>query len=355
MQALFPEGAFFCHALRSLAWTRVAADAPRDGALFRSALDAARRGLDSMESQLDAFPSTEGLSPTHGVFFAGWINWTRGAILSLGVRDSAGTEMETAFRRDCDSIAAAFSSAGTPYLESYPEMSWPSDNVVCIAALRMHDFLYGAKFVPVISEWLLKAKQRLDPVTGMIPYQSHPFDGIPMEGAHGNSQAVILVFLAEIDPVFASEQYRLYARTFPAHPLGLWLAREYPKQKRGLGNIDSGPVLFGVGSAATMVAMAPMRVFGDAQAADAVRSSIDALGLPFTMAGKRRYALGMLPVADAFLSWAETVAPYTGRIAAAPSLFPHKAWRLPFLALSAVIVSLVWAPLLLGRRRARKP
>lgn len=342
MQALFPEGAFFCHTLRSLAWTQVAARSPSDGESFKAALASARRGLDSMEAQLKAFPYTRELRPAYGAFFSGWINWTRGAILSLRPQDPADSSLREDFLAACDTLAETLAGSPTPYLESYADMAWPSDNVVGVAALRMRDFLYGEKYAGLEADWIRQVGDRLDPVTGMIPYRVDPLSGRPMEGAHGNSQAVILTFLAEIDPGFAASQYRAYLAAFRARPLWLWLAREHPLGQSGAGNIDSGPVLFGAGSAATMVALAPLRMFGDHATAHAVRVSIDALGFPFTYGGKRRYAFGAMPVADAFLAWAETAAPYSRDLPAAAGTVPGKAWRIPFLAVLAILAASAW-------------
>ena len=46
---------------------------------------------------------------------------------------------------------------------------------------------------------------------------------------------------------------------------------------------------------------------GDAETAEALRATVEAAGLPLQWRGERSYALGRLPVGDAFLAWASSL------------------------------------------------
>jgi hypothetical protein len=342
MQALFPEGAFLLYSLHTISWIQVAHRVKNDRQLFAQVVHTIEQGLADMENEIRNFSQVATLPAPGGVFFGGWLNWARGTYLALGLTDSSAKSIESLFKNDCGRIAAAYESSSTPYLESYESMAWPSDNVVAVACLRMHDFLYGATYSAVIKKWVDDVKQRLDGKTGMFPYQVDDLTGDCIEGAQANTQAVILYFLAELDPDFAAQQYRLYCNNFPADILGLHFIRHYPKGDKGIGNIDSGPVVFGIGSAATMVGQAPMRMFNDIERASRVDHSIDALGFPITWGNKTRYAFGLMPIADAFLVWSRLARVYTQKLPVIKEEKQHAFWRLKFHGFSAFALLAIW-------------
>jgi hypothetical protein len=79
--------------------------------------------------------------------------------------------------------------------------------------------------------------------------------------------------------------------------------REYPADgpgSDGAGDIDSGPVLLGIGVSATGFALAPVRTFGDEPAFTALYRTVDLFGLPALDGDRRRFAVGG-PIGNAIL------------------------------------------------------
>ena len=97
-----------------------------------------------------------------------------------------------------------------------------------------------------------------------------------------------------------------FRRTFVVEEVGLFGVREYPRGTDGVGDVDSGPLLLGVSASASTVTLAAARVVGDTELATALDREAELLGLPLRWGDERRYALGLLPVGDAFLAWAWT-------------------------------------------------
>jgi hypothetical protein len=97
------------------------------------------------------------------------------------------------------------------------------------------------------------------------------------------------------------------------------------------------------------VTLAAARAVGDGTLAQDLSREAELLGLPISWRGERRYALGALPVGDAFLAWART------RPAAEPAptesdAGPGRPWwpvlGLPFLLPLAALIAI-------GRRGRR--
>ncbi|MEV6426572.1 hypothetical protein [Nocardia sp. NPDC051463] len=341
MQGMFPEGYFFSHALYGLAWTDVARGDPpyREEALREARWALQRLGSPSGRAIFDAR-----MRPAYGVFYAGWSSRLRGAVIEL-----AGVEApETAqFTADCAALAAAFDTDG-PFLAAYPGQAWPVDNVVAVAALRLHDRIVGSRFEPVIAQWLTSVRAQLDPATGLLPHRTIPVK----EGARGSSQAVIQRFLPEIDAVWATQQYSAFRRLFVDTPLGLPGVREYPHGHNGAGDVDSGPLILGASASATVVTIGAARAHGDQTLAGPITGLGESLGIPVTLGDSKRYAFGALPIGDAFLAWS-----FAAPLATIATSFPPVVswwWRIPWHALALTLLTLLWFPIvreLVQRRR----
>ena len=88
---------------------------------------------------------------------------------------------------------------------------------------------------------------------------------------------------------------------------GLVGVREYPAGDGTAGDVDSGPLLFGVSASASAVTLAAARRNGAVELAADLDHQAEYLGIPLEWAGRRRFAFGLLPVGDAFVAWARGV------------------------------------------------
>ena len=344
-QQLFPEGYFFLYALYGLAHVD----------LGRTAVDPAehvresRWALARLETPAGRAPFPPGLTPAYGVFYQGWTNWLRGGILSLAPDPALEREFESASA----ALATAFDAARTPYLTAYPGQAWPVDSTVAMASLRLHDKLRPARYAGTIDRWLAGVRERLDPATGLLPHTVDPVSGESTSGARGTSQSIIQRFLVDIDPAFGRSQYLRFRSLFVVRPLGLGPAvREYPVGQNGPGDVDSGPLPLGVSLSATAVTLGAAAVQGDGRLAGALANYGELIGVPVSTPWSKRYAAGVLPIGDAFLAWSKTARPW---VAAPPTPLPPgvgRTWRLPLLAVLALVVLVGWLPV--ARRSARR-
>jgi len=346
MQGLFPEGYVFAHALYGLSWVEVGLRRLPGSPSRAQALREARWALQQIDSPAGQEPFDPTLGPPFGVFYVGWSSWLRGGVLALQ-QASARNRVEVArFERDCAALAAAFDRGATPFLMAYSGAAWPVDSVVAVAALRLHDTLLPPRFTWTVARWLREARQRLDPATGLLPHRADPATGAPLEGARGSSQSMIARFLAEIDPSWGRAQYAQFRHLFADTVAGVPGIREYPRGVAGQGDVDSGPLLFGFSASATVVALGAAEVYGDHALADPLIHLCEAIGLPVEWGGTKRYALGQLPIGDAFLLWAKAARPMVGPpggVALSP--IAPAWWRLPLHGLSLALLALSWLPL----------
>ncbi len=353
-QSYFPEGYFFSHVLYGLSWVDVGLRQPEGTLLHQRALSEARWALARLEAPAGQATFSAALNPPYGVFYAGWSNWLRGGILKLqppNQRDAAEVER---FETAAGALAKAFDDSPTPFLQAYPGQAWPVDNVVAMASLRLHDTLLQPRFTATIDRWIQAARQKLDPATGLLPHQVETQTSEVLDGARGSSQSVIAGFLVEIDPVWGREQYGLFRKIFVTTVAGVPGVREYPAGVNRVGDVDSGPLIAGISLSATVVGMAAANVHGDSALAEPLLDAGEALGMPLQLGGSKRYALGVLPIGDAFLAWAKSsrawISPSVSQVFT-PVVQPT--WRLPFQVITFVVVLLVWSPVLWRMRLKR--
>jgi hypothetical protein len=332
-QQQFPEGYFFLYVLYGLT------------AVDLGDASSARWALSHLESAEGRAPFDSTLAPAYGIFYRGWLNRLRGGILSLAPR---GTRDE-AFERDSAGIAAAFDESPVPFLPAYPGQAWPVDSTVAIASLRLHDRLSTPAYGATIERWLGGVRVNLDPATGLIPHTADLDTGLPTSGARGSSQSIIERFLPEIDAEFARAQYLTFRTKFLIRPLGLGPAiREYPYGISGPADIDSGPLPLGISFSATVVTLGAARVQGDRSLAAGLANFGEVVGIPVDTWHTRRYALGLVPIGDAFLAWSKSARPMLD----APPRAVAWWWRLPLLTLFLLIAVAPWLRAIVRRRQS---
>jgi hypothetical protein len=355
MQAFFPEGFFFSHVLYGLAWADVGLRAPSGAPLRVAALAEARWALAQLDTPAGRAVFSPALDPPYGVFYVGWSSRLRGDVLRLQPADRRDPAEVARFTADCAALGRAFAAAASPFLPAYPGQAWPVDSTVAVAALRLHDTVLPPRYAATIRAWLAAAQERLDPATGLLPHRADLRTGQPLEGARGSSLSIMMRFLPEIDPAWGAAQYAAFRRQFVTTIAGLPGVREYPLGTEGQGDVDSGPLLAGVSLSASAVTLGAALAQGDRALADPLLHTGEVLGLPLSWGETKRYALGQVPVGDAFLVWAKTARPVG---AAPPVPLPPVVpgwWRLPWHALALAILLLLWLPAWLPwvRRRQR--
>lgn len=300
MQQYYPEGFVFCNALYGLAQTDFIRAFPPQSALYRQGYDQAVWAWQEVVSAAGkhVFDSSQALP--YGAFHFGWSNYLLGKIVQAGGRKD--TLLDRIFRQNCDLLQQRVDSAEQPFFESYPGAAWPADMSVAMAALATGNALYGGIYKASLQRWLMQADRRSDAL-GLMPH-SYDAEGDRLgQPARGSSQSLILLMLHEIDSAYAQRKFNLYRQHFLTRRLGLPAIREYPAGTAGAGDIDSGPVLWGVGGAASIVAVRTMHCYGEDNTGIALRNSIELFGLPVHFAAQKRYLFGQWIMADIFLAW----------------------------------------------------
>lgn len=349
MQVLFPEGAYFCYVLHGLTWVEVGL---RDPSLVPEALLEAQHGLAGLDLAECRQPFEPDLPPDHGMFYSAWKAHLQAGIVLL----QQGQDIDDldSLRTQCDAIVESLEAAETPFLASYRGCVWPCDTVPAIHALKIYDHVTNEnRYQDSITKWLDDVATRLDPETGLIPHTAKAYQGQPSNVARATSQAILLRMLPDIDPQFSAAQYEIFRRRYLKPLIGLPCVREYPTEVGGKGDVDSGPLIFGRCLSATVFTIGLAQIYGDQAVADAISTTGEVVGLPWTSGDEKRYVGGVLPVGEIMVAYSQNARCWLGGSEHLPSS-THKVskfWRLPV----HLISSLMLIPTMIGlARRLRR-
>ncbi len=335
MQALFPEGLVFLNALYGLAWCDFAADFTKESPLYKEARTEAGMALSAVIN--DSLRYNSGIeSLVYGAYYTGWKNYLLGKKLYLERDDVHDNAEVRDFKTTCHQIAEAIeNNPGSPYLDSYQGDAWPADMVLCIASLAIHDRIFEPEYHTLIGKWVSNVQAHLDK-DGLIPYAASSLNGSVIEEARGSATSLMLCFLSDIDKDLAKQQFERYKQQFLDKRLTLFGVREYKKGLLKSGNVDSGPVIWEIGGAASIVGRRAMAIYNEPSIAMSLRNSIEAFGCPVSIGDEKMYLFGQMPMADAFIAWTNAL-----ENTASNSLTTSENWGLTFQLWSAVILMII--------------
>jgi hypothetical protein len=212
---------------------------------------------------------------------------------------------ETRFAADHDRITAALArrleAAPHGLVETYPGEAYPADVASMVGAVGLHDRVasgdHGALLGRIAATWRARW---IDPGSGLLHQSGEARSGVPTGPPRASGTALAAYFVSFADPALARSLFAALARSQRGSFLGFGGIREYPPGESGGGDIDSGPVLFGVSVSATGFALAGARACGDRELFTRLYRTVDLFGVPVDRGEARRFATGG-PLGNALL------------------------------------------------------
>ena len=256
---------------------------------------------------------------------------------------------DTLFHRLSVAVHRNLERSPTHNVDSYPGYCWPSDQVIPLVSLVAHDRLFGTAYGEIAEKWLAWVKDHLDAETGLFPAMIDADTGEHLQRPRGCALGWAIPFLYDLDPDFAQNQYDRFVRHHHVRFLGLGAFREWPRGNRGFRDVDTGPLVFGIGPSASAFGLAAAKAAGDRAVFGEVLHLGEALGWPFMFLGRTNY-LASPRVGDTVVLWAKAVAP---RHPPGPAYRAHGSWRLVYALLFGALFSWVLSILIAAMQRAQ--
>ena len=307
MNVIIPEGALFCNTLFGFSLICQAKKLPRES-LERTRLLTILEGLIAkVESMRGRYPFelNADLNPPGGIIISGHENLLRAGYCALGGKRS---DIVAAFSRQSRLISDAILATPSGFPLCYKGYTWAQDCVFAVDSLRIHDRLYGTDYSAAIGKYVSGLKQHIDPVSGLMIAQVDPASGKSIEGARGCAAAWGLSILPSLDADFSRSQYAIFRKSWYVDLLGCRAAHEWYRGKSTKTNFHAGPVVFGMGAAASGISIAAARRAGDRLSYSRLLRSLELVGLPFyTAGGEKYYFFRLCLMADVVSLWGKTI------------------------------------------------
>jgi hypothetical protein len=202
--------------------------------------------------------------------------------LAMRYRKMSGDKgFDDLIRRVADVLREAYEHEAQAILPSYPEMWYPTDNLPALAGLERYAETFGAPETTAPKRWVQSMKEHyLDPSTGLMCSYADPVRKRPLSPPRGIALMFAVPFLQVVDEEFAADQYARAKRYLVKEAMGLAAVREFVKGQEGQADVDSGPVIFGLGQSASGFALGAAGAMKDSSLLAALERSAVIVGNP---------------------------------------------------------------------------
>lgn len=206
---------------------------------------------------------------------AGDALWRTHQNLILGAAHRLGPCLEVA-QHTALSAWLAEASAADPlaHAPSYASttLRWPADQAATLASLqRFDEGHHGALAAKAIARWRSALASHTDARTG-LPWSELTGAGPGARLPRGCAQSYLVRYASEFDAPFAREAWERYRAHFFTRVPAVGF-REWPRGVERRGDLDSGPIIFGIGTAASALAIGAARAVGDRLLAEQLQAS----------------------------------------------------------------------------------
>lgn len=259
---------------------------------IEGALSDQARAFDKNRWGEDPLTSLEGRK--HHVAYLGYLN------LLLGLRRLV--DPRNRYAELNDRISAALDrrfSTHPGFLESFPDVVFPVDNASGIGSLGLHERATSASHRTTVTSFAARVEKTARTDGGLLVQILAP-DGSPVDEGRGSGTFFASYFLSFADAELSRSLYDSGKRELYTELAGFGAMREYARTERGNGDIDSGPVVLGLGVSSSGFALGPARIHGDPGTFRGLYATAHLFGVPVDTGGVRTYATGG-PIGDAIL------------------------------------------------------
>jgi len=228
--------------------------------------------------------------------------WLTHYALILGAGDASGACLDPK-RHEAISSALASRSLADPHrhVASYAKLSdrWPADQTATLASLARYDRAHGSHLLDEPArawrEYVLA--HAMDAKLG-LPWSEATGARATSKLPRGCALSFQTRFLHELDDELAKKWWAAYRRHYLVEHVGMAGFREWPPGQDRKADVDSGPIVDGVGAAASGLGVPAARSMGDEETAKKIERTAAVVGF---FASDLPGATGPLPDAIRYL------------------------------------------------------
>jgi len=275
----------------------VTADPARSSALEGPIREVVDRALDPRTSPYKKHPEEVKSFGDYNLYLS-HVNITLGVYRHI----TSDTRYDDLHKRISKHLRKKSLADGDAHARSYPvpahkkdndkAYKWPADQSALLASLYLYDMTRNGKLsAKPIHRWLryMSKDDMIAEKHGGLPKSALDDRVGYAKFPRGCALSWMVFYMAQFAPKEANELYEKYREHQSAELLGVGGFREWPEGvSRGMDG-DSGPIIFGVGMAATGIGLGPARLMRDNRQYTLIMRSASTFGIPTKVLPTRRY------------------------------------------------------------------
>lgn len=224
--------------------------------------------------------------------------------IAVGMAQVVSDEpLPPAVKADYDALIAAYvrrlDASPTGLIETYPGEAYPTDVAAVAGSIAVHGRVSGQDHGATLARWAAAVRAHQLDASGLVIQRMDATTGKAHDAPRASGTGLAAYFAGFADRSIAiqlTDALVRQERTF----LGFGGIHEYGPGHTGFGDVDSGPVIFGVSVSATGFALAPFRAFGHPAEFERIYRTTGLFGLPTWEEDRFRYRTGG-PIGNALL------------------------------------------------------
>ncbi|MFT7520270.1 MAG: hypothetical protein ACI9MC_002415 [Kiritimatiellia bacterium] len=258
---------------------------PDQSEVFRKPVETCLDTLDTTDARRFAVDAW-GVDGADDLHHAGGHAWLAYHALALGVHRQRWPESSYADRHDeiVASLLRRMMHGDAPlhHVQTYPGEVYPADLAVLTAAVDLHGTLTGQDYT--LQRWYHRLRtDAVDPRSGLLYGSLSAQTGEPIEPPRGSSTALATFVLPYGGPngaALANNLWTSLREHLYREAGGFGAVREFTPGHGGAPNVDSGPVILGLGISATGFAIGGARQAHDRRSFIALHRTAWLFGAP---------------------------------------------------------------------------
>jgi hypothetical protein len=228
------------------------------------------------------------MAPGEGHAYLGYVNLGLG-ILRLVDPD---TPLASLHDRLTKSLAERLRASPHGMLETYPGETWPPDVAAVAGSIGLYATATHTDFAALLPDWAPRFSRCAVDESGFL-VQRVTASCARLDAPRGSGTAIASYFLGFADADLSRMLYAALSRR--SHVVGGFRGvPEYPPGFSGSGDLNAGPIVFGISVGATGFAIGAARMNRDREAFVELVRSANLVGVPTSHDGAESFATGGL-------------------------------------------------------------
>jgi hypothetical protein len=245
------------------------------------------RAFDTTEWNEDALDTLD--SANGHAAYLGYMN----IVLGVHRRVEPASRFAELNNRISRTLARRLLTSPKGILETYPGEAFPVDNASVVGSLLLHTRNTGENHDQALARPLAHFRGSWRDPKSRLLYQAVDFHaGLPADRARASGTALAAVLLAYAERDISRELYQAVQARCSGSLFGFGFVDEYPDNERGRGDVDSGPLIFGISPSGCGFSIAAARAFGDRDTFVRLYRTVHLMGTPIDIDDRRTYVIG---------------------------------------------------------------